>query len=143
DEPVRACAEPLIDRARRWGRRHRTLVTTAVALLLVGVLGLAAGLALLECQRSLTAQERDRAVVAEQKERERAAEAEENLERARLAEAEAKANLQHAEQNVSLARKAIDESYSLATTHPAFQDPRLRAVRQAMLEKALPFYRDL
>jgi tetratricopeptide (TPR) repeat protein len=35
DEPVAAYPEPLPARARRWGRRHRVLVTSAVAVVLV------------------------------------------------------------------------------------------------------------
>ncbi|MGO9467671.1 MAG: protein kinase domain-containing protein [Isosphaeraceae bacterium] len=42
DEPVTALAEPLRDRVGRWARRHRTLVTTAAAVLLLGLIGLAA-----------------------------------------------------------------------------------------------------
>jgi len=42
DEPVTAWREPLTDRARRWARRHRTLVTTAAAVLLLGLIGLSA-----------------------------------------------------------------------------------------------------
>ena len=42
DEPVSARPEPLSERARRWTRHHRTLVTTAAAVLLFGVIGLSA-----------------------------------------------------------------------------------------------------
>jgi serine/threonine-protein kinase len=38
DEPVSAYREPLANRARRWSRRHRTLVTSATAVLMLGVL---------------------------------------------------------------------------------------------------------
>ena len=38
DEPVTACREPLTVRARRWMRRHRTLVTSAVASISVAAL---------------------------------------------------------------------------------------------------------
>ncbi len=41
DEPVFAWHEPLWRRARRWARRHRTLVVSTVAVLLFGVAGLA------------------------------------------------------------------------------------------------------
>jgi WD40 repeat protein/tRNA A-37 threonylcarbamoyl transferase component Bud32 len=41
DEPVRAYSEPGIVRARRWMRRHRTLVTTAAAVLVFSMAGLA------------------------------------------------------------------------------------------------------
>jgi serine/threonine-protein kinase len=39
DEPVSAYREPWSDRTRRWLRRHRTLVTSAAALLLLGLMG--------------------------------------------------------------------------------------------------------
>jgi serine/threonine-protein kinase len=48
DEPVSAYPEPLALRARRWMKRHRTLVTSAAAALLVAVTGLSAGLLLLD-----------------------------------------------------------------------------------------------
>jgi serine/threonine-protein kinase len=41
DEPVEAYAEPLKHRARRWMRRHRTLVTSTAAVLVFGVIALA------------------------------------------------------------------------------------------------------
>ena len=40
NEPVSSRQEPLSERARRWTRRHRTLVTTAVTVLLLGLIGL-------------------------------------------------------------------------------------------------------
>jgi serine/threonine-protein kinase len=45
DEPVTACAEPLTSRARRWGRRNRTVVTAMAAAVLVALVGTAAVLA--------------------------------------------------------------------------------------------------
>jgi serine/threonine protein kinase/Flp pilus assembly protein TadD len=45
DEPVRAYREPRATRARRWVRRHRTLVTTLSAVLAVSVLLTAAAVA--------------------------------------------------------------------------------------------------
>jgi serine/threonine protein kinase len=47
DEPVAAYAEPWSTRLGRWGRRHKPLVTGAVALLLVAGLALAVGIVLL------------------------------------------------------------------------------------------------
>jgi serine/threonine-protein kinase len=44
DEPVLAYREPLRDRVRRWGRRHRQLTTGLTVLLLTGLVGLGAGL---------------------------------------------------------------------------------------------------
>jgi hypothetical protein len=45
DEPTTARREPFLDRARRWTRRHRTMVTAAAAGLIAGLVGLAAVLA--------------------------------------------------------------------------------------------------
>jgi eukaryotic-like serine/threonine-protein kinase len=42
DEPVSALRESFPDRARRWARRHRTLVTTGAAVLFLGLIGLSA-----------------------------------------------------------------------------------------------------
>jgi len=39
DEPVLAYREPWPDRARRWSRKHRTLVTSAAAVLVLGLVG--------------------------------------------------------------------------------------------------------
>ena len=56
DEPVSARREPLLDRTRRWARRHRTLVTTAAAVLLLGIVGLSAFAAVVgDKNRKLTA----------------------------------------------------------------------------------------
>ncbi len=40
DEPVTAWREPILVVARRWSRRHRTLATTAAAVVLVGLVAL-------------------------------------------------------------------------------------------------------
>jgi tetratricopeptide (TPR) repeat protein len=42
DEPVSARREPMVQRVRRWGRRHRTAVSVAAVAVLAGVVGLAA-----------------------------------------------------------------------------------------------------
>jgi serine/threonine protein kinase/tetratricopeptide (TPR) repeat protein len=44
DEPVIAFQEPLLQRARRWSRKHRTLVAGATAAGMVALVGLATGL---------------------------------------------------------------------------------------------------
>jgi serine/threonine-protein kinase len=44
DEPVQAYPEPRVDRLRRWGRRHRSVVWAGVVLLAAGVVGLSVGL---------------------------------------------------------------------------------------------------
>jgi serine/threonine-protein kinase len=47
DEPLAAYPDPLATRARRWGRRHRTLVSAAVVLLVAGLAATLVGLVLL------------------------------------------------------------------------------------------------
>ena len=54
DEPVSAWREPIRRRLRRWGRRHRLLVTGLAATLIVAVAALAVG-------NVLVARQRDRA----------------------------------------------------------------------------------
>src|SRR5262249_44737276 len=61
DEPVTAYREPWTARARRWGRRHRALVTGLAAALLMALLLGGGGWWWLEQQR----QEREAAVSAE------------------------------------------------------------------------------
>src|SRR5436190_13656293 len=90
DEPVGAYGEPLLDRTRRWGRKHRTLVSSAVVFLLVGVVGLGVGLSAVQAEQRKTAKERDLAV--------------ENEQRALSAEAEAGRNLKAASASLALAK---------------------------------------
>jgi serine/threonine protein kinase len=54
DDPVGAYAEPWTVRAARWARRHRTLVTTAVSLLVMAVVGLSASTFLINRERART-----------------------------------------------------------------------------------------
>ena len=53
DEPVSASREPPVRRLRRWGRRHRLLVTGLAATLLVAVAALAVGNVLVGRQRDI------------------------------------------------------------------------------------------
>ena len=53
DEPVSAWREPLVRRLRRWGRRHRLVVTGLAATLLVAVAALAVGNLLVARQRDI------------------------------------------------------------------------------------------
>jgi serine/threonine protein kinase len=72
DEPVTARREPIPARARRWTRRHRTLVSSIVAALVVAVAGLASFAAVLsgkngelDRQRRMAVDERNRAKKSE------------------------------------------------------------------------------
>jgi serine/threonine-protein kinase len=61
DEPVAAYREPWADRLRRWGRRHRPVMASAVALLVTAVLALAIGIYVVNGEKQRT----DKALVAE------------------------------------------------------------------------------
>jgi serine/threonine protein kinase len=73
DEPVRAYGDPVLTRAARWARKRRALVSSAAALLITAVCGLAVGLAAVEREREKTKTERDEkanALIAVQRARE-------------------------------------------------------------------------
>jgi len=61
DEPVAAWREPLQARARRWMRRHRTLVTSTAAVLIFSVIGLAGFAAVLAGKNRELDRQRQRA----------------------------------------------------------------------------------
>jgi tetratricopeptide (TPR) repeat protein len=67
DEPVAAWREPAAARARRWMRRHRTLVSALSVLLVAAVVGLSAGAVLLERARVETVHQRQAADKARRK----------------------------------------------------------------------------
>jgi eukaryotic-like serine/threonine-protein kinase len=66
-EPVTAYREPFPARARRWARRHRTLVSAAAVLLVAAVVGLSIGTLLLQRARIETEDQRKFAVTAQRK----------------------------------------------------------------------------
>jgi serine/threonine-protein kinase len=64
DEPVAAYRESLLERSRRWARRHRTIVTTAIALLLTLTIAFASGFFLVSRERDRKELARKDAVTA-------------------------------------------------------------------------------
>jgi serine/threonine-protein kinase len=66
DEPVSAYREPWPDRARRWSRKHRTLVTSAAAMLLLGLLGSAGFATVVTAKNRELARQTQRAETREQ-----------------------------------------------------------------------------
>src|SRR5262249_8259544 len=59
------------------------------------------------------------------------------------AETNAEANLKEARENLTLAKKAVNETFDVARNHPLLQQPGMHPVRKLLLEKALPFYKRL
>jgi serine/threonine-protein kinase len=135
-EPVNAYREPVPARVQRWGRRHRTLVSSLFVLLVVGALALGVGLWAVTHQR-------DRALEAERR-------AQTNLEAAERAAAEARVNRRQAEANFDVAKKAVDGCFRFAEPDPLLEPPvpsrafrqqdNLLPVRRLLLKQALPLY---
>src|SRR5205823_6286679 len=71
DEPVTAYREPLGVRAWRWVRRHRTVASTAAALVVTAAVGL--GLLAAEQERARRAVEREQAETARERDEKAAA----------------------------------------------------------------------
>jgi tetratricopeptide (TPR) repeat protein len=105
DEPVTAYPEPWPVRLGRWGRRHRSLVATAVAILATATAGLAAGLYAVSIEKGRT----DRALLAESQQRTRAEagekDAREKEREARDKEAEARAVLDFVQDKILAAAR--------------------------------------
>jgi eukaryotic-like serine/threonine-protein kinase len=112
DRPIQARRPTLPERLARWSRRHRSLVWTAAALLLVAVAALAVNHVLIVREQDRTRAAYDR-------------------------EAEAR---QRAEANFRQARTAVDSFSEVAIDLP--DDPALQEVRRKLLEPSLRYYRD-
>jgi eukaryotic-like serine/threonine-protein kinase len=66
DEPVMAYPDPWPDRARRWSRKHRTLVACALAVVVLGLLGSVGFAAVVTAKNRELARQTQRAVAREQ-----------------------------------------------------------------------------
>jgi serine/threonine-protein kinase len=149
DEPVLAYPEPATVRLRRWAKRNRPLVASAVVLLLAGLVGLSAGLWAVDRERKETARQRDEA--KENLKRALAAEKDANEQRDLALAAKKDANEQRdralaaqkeAKENFDSARKAVDECFGLAQKHPLLQEPGVEPIKKLLLEKTSRFYKD-
>jgi serine/threonine protein kinase len=113
DEPILARPPTLMERAAKWGRRHRSLVRTAAVFLALAVLGLAASTVLIE-------RERAKAVVAYEREIEQRGAAEESFRQA---------------------QRAVDTFTRLGERELANR-PAMYSLRREFLETALAYYQD-
>jgi serine/threonine-protein kinase len=111
DEPVLAWPERWTRRARRWVRRHRGLVSGAVAAWIT-LISLTAATAVL-----VAANARERTALAAA-ERQKAT----------------------AEENFRLARQAVDEYITKVSEDPRLKEHDLEGLRKNLLESALTFY---
>jgi serine/threonine protein kinase len=112
DEPVSVHRDPLAVRVLRWGRRHRTLATTAAALLVATVISLTVGVVLIGHQRDLTEVQRKIAST----------------------------NATRALDNLRLAQDAADGLLGEVADVDLADIPQMEPVRQRLLEKARAGY---
>jgi WD40 repeat protein/tRNA A-37 threonylcarbamoyl transferase component Bud32 len=112
DEPVTAWREPWGVRVRRWMRRHRTLVSTAVGVLIFALLGTTAGLVLIGGARDREEAARKTAEDKEEEARQQKEEADRRREEARLNQYVAQINLVQREYeagNIDHTRQLLEE----------------------------------
>ncbi len=118
ERPILARRPSLIDRTRKWLRRHPSVVATAVALLIFSVVALAASTALIAREQGRTDEALRREAASAVLERQR---------------------FEDAEQRFQIARHAADEMIRMAETELADQ-PHLQSLRRRLLETALAYY---
>jgi serine/threonine-protein kinase len=120
-EPVKAWPEPWRVRAGRWLKRHRTLVSSGVAALVVAILTLVVFTALLTA-------------------------AYENVLEAKGKETDAKEEAlkqkKRADDNFAKAKKAVENYLTKVADHPKFRENDLHGLRKELLQTAVPFYDD-
>jgi eukaryotic-like serine/threonine-protein kinase len=127
DEPVYACPPSASYRFRKFARRNRAVLTTATAVLVTIVLGLAAS-------TYLIAQERDVANEAAQRESTAA-------ERERAAAQDAQRERLRAEANLLKAKEAVDRLFT-EVAERLTGEPQMEQIRRRLLEDALEFYQE-
>ena len=125
DEPVEACPPSAVYRFRKFARRNRAVLTTASAVLILVVVGLAAS-------RFLIAQERDLAREAARRESAAAA-------RERRTAQDAVRERQRAEANLRTAREAVDKLFT-NVAQQLVNKPHMEQIRRRLLEDSLEFY---
>ena len=114
DEPVAVYREPITVRLTRWGRRHRTLVAAAAALLVATTVGLAVGTILLGSANARTEQQRQ----------------------------VAQSHYLRAEANFRKAREAVDVYFTKVSQSRLLNVPGLQPLRKELLESAHKYYQD-
>jgi serine/threonine-protein kinase len=123
DEPVTAWPEPLALRVRRWMRRHRTMVTSATAVLVFGLVGLTGFATVLAGKnRELDAKNVDLAAKIQELDRQR----------------------RRAEAREELALDAVKKFRDAVQGNPELKSrPELDGLRKGLLKEPMAFFRDL
>lgn len=141
DEKVSAHNEGFVELARRWIRRHRTLVSSAAAAMVVAIVVLAIAAVLLNAarQRETIAKQK----IASQKSAIEVArnDLQDSNEQLRIVNADLETANQRAEQSLKDARDAIDNWYTIVATNKELATtPRSSEFRKQLLQKASEYY---
>jgi serine/threonine-protein kinase len=134
DEAVSAWHEPLLERARRWVKRHQALVWSAAAAVLVAAIGLTTGVVLLSRANDRHRRAKEHALAQEKA----AVAAREEADSQRI-EAEKQAEL--ADANFRLAYQAVNDYFTRVSESKLFGRPGLQPLRKELLADALRFYK--
>ncbi len=125
--PIRAKRPSLMERAAKWSRRHRAVVVTGFALLVLTAVGFAISTALIASEQWKTQEAYDK-LAAEQ-------------ERTKLAyEAEARQRTLD-DKNFEQARRMLD-FFTQVSDEELADKPGVQEVRRKLLEAALEYYQD-
>ena len=130
DEPVLAWPEPIELRARRWMRRHRTLVTSTAAVLVLSAVGLA-GFAMVLAGKNTELANRSRAL---------------DIKNTELVgrNQEVDRQRQRAETREGLAIDAVKKFHDAVRANAELKNrPELDALRKALLKEPIEFFRTL
>jgi serine/threonine protein kinase len=119
DKPIQARRPTLIQRARKWARRHKPVVAAGLAVLLMGVVAWALSTVLILRQRDEARAQRQLAQEQEQ-----------------VAQAQREA----AHTQRELARRAVDEMYTEVAEKWLANQPHLQEMQRRFLLKALQYY---
>jgi serine/threonine-protein kinase len=128
DEPVSALPESIALRLKRWTGKHRTLVTSAAAVLLVSALASLLGVLTLSVANQREREAKDAALAA--------------TAAARKAQAEAERQVERNDALLALARKSLDR-YETLSQAPQFNRYGMESLRSDLQEAAIEYYNTL
>ncbi|MGH7139558.1 MAG: tetratricopeptide repeat protein, partial [Pirellulales bacterium] len=136
DEPVLACPPSLAYRLRKYGRRNRTMLTTAVVVATALILGTI--LSVLQAFEATNARKLadERLTLAD----ERLVLADDRLENEKQARADADLQRMQASTNLQKALDAVDQMLTRIADEKLRDIPRMEPIQMAIFDDALKFY---
>jgi serine/threonine protein kinase/Flp pilus assembly protein TadD len=134
DKPIQARRPSLVERARKWGRRHKPVVRAAFVTLLLAVILLAVSTVAIWDARQDTEHALGERTQALEQAQERELEARRNLAEASRQQDRANNNFRQAIEEISQLVKAGEVDLSSG------RSPQLEEVRKAQFERSLAFY---